>query len=125
MKKTILIADNDQSICSIFEFILTQAGYQAIIVKNEKKISESISNSHIDLAFIDTNLTDNLNTKTIKSISDHHPLLPIILLTNHTSKNIVSPGYQAGAYGILYKPFDIEEVLNIINTITTKGEVND
>jgi len=47
--------------------------------------------------------------------------LPIILITDKSIEECQKKGYTFGAYGILYKPFDIEEILMITNQILRKA----
>ena len=126
MNKTILIADDDQSIISIFDFILRQAQYETITATNGKECLEIIDKKKIDLVFLDIKMPVLSGLETLKVIKEKHPKQMTILMTGYTINTIIKEGLDLGAYGVIYKPFDIEEILSIvretfqsIQTITT------
>jgi len=118
MKKKTLIVDNDPSIRSIFEFMLQQAGYDALSAENGSACLKKIdTDNQIDLIFLDINLPDISGKNILKEIHNKKPNLMVILMANDGFVETLSTGYQSGAYGIIYKPFDIEEVLTVIKKV--------
>jgi DNA-binding NtrC family response regulator len=56
----------------------------------------------------------------LKEILKSYPKLPIILITGNKIEDSQKNSYSYGAYGIIYKPFDAEEILTITNQILRK-----
>jgi DNA-binding NtrC family response regulator len=116
--KNILIADNDPSIISVFEFILQQVGYTAHTTQTARRCQDLIKqNPSISVAFIDINLKDLNGLDWIKEILKNNPNLRILLMTGYGVDNILVPAFDAGIYGVIYKPFDVEEVVEILDAI--------
>ncbi|MSR88555.1 MAG: response regulator [Candidatus Margulisbacteria bacterium] len=121
-KKNILVADNDPSIISIFDFILQQVGYPALTTSSGRRCLDLISqNPQLTLLFLDINLKDISGIELIKQIQKRNPNLLIMLMTGYGVDNILAPAFDLGIYGIIYKPFDIEEVIEILNTLFKKS----
>ena len=118
MEKNILIIDNDSSITAILSFILNQSGYQTLIASSTKDILSSLNNkNHFLMVLMDlkTQKTNSINL--LKKIMLLAPNLPVIAMTKTISAHELKNIYNSGFYGILYKPFDVEEVINIVNLI--------
>ncbi|MFC1771337.1 response regulator [Candidatus Margulisiibacteriota bacterium] len=118
MKKSILIVDDDKSLLSIFEYILDNADYKILTASNAEKCLEIIkSPQNIDLLFLDWKMPEVSGLQLYKSIQKLKPRLPVLLMTGYAVNTLINKALQEGIYGIIHKPFDIEEVLNIIKTI--------
>ena len=118
MKKKTLIVDSDPSIRSIFEFMLHQAGFDTASAESGQACLRVIdTQTDIDLIFLDINLPDISGKTILKEIHNKKPNLMVILMANDGFMDILNSGYQLGAYGIIYKPFDIEEVLSVIKKV--------
>ena len=123
MSQKILIIDDDPSINTIFEFILKQAGYQTLSVNSGKEAIEIIKLSNdIILSFLDIELKNESGIDVFHSIHTINPSIPIILMCGNTPSSLLKKSLSIGAYGIIYKPFDIEEILKIISEIITSLE---
>ncbi|MBT5954238.1 response regulator [bacterium] len=118
MSKNILVVDDDESISSIFEFILQQAGFTVITAKTGNDCLSVLSqNEKIDLIFLDVKMPGISGLDTLREILKSNPNMLVIMMTGFSINEVLKTAYEKGAYGIIYKPFDIEEVLNIINKI--------
>jgi DNA-binding NtrC family response regulator len=116
--KKILLVDKDPSIITILEFILAQSGYQ-VLTSNTSSVAIDIlkKNRDINLIFLDYNMPKLSNTPLHQKIQTISPLAITIFMAGQQYEKLLQNAYEAGAYSILYKPFDIEEVLVQIKTI--------
>lgn len=118
MSKTILVVDDDPSILSIFEFILQQAGYHTITTTSGEACMEIIkSPNRIDLVFLDLKMPGMSGIDTFKEIHRLNPMLLVIMMTGYAVDTLLKEAFEWGAYGVIYKPFDVEEVLALIDKI--------
>ncbi|MCP4049912.1 MAG: response regulator [bacterium] len=118
LNKTVLIVDDDKSINSILEFILQQGGYKTISTTSSLECSKIIkTNRHIDLVFLDMTMPDMPGLEVLENIHKIHPELTVIMMTGYSVDDQLKQIYEKGAYGVIYKPFDVEEVLMIIKNI--------
>ena len=118
MGKKIVIVDDDHSIKSIFEFILMQVGYE-VLTKETGAEAEAIVKEEKDLSlmFLDSSLPDTESEALCEKLLKENPKLPIVIMANIQQAEILNDIFRIGAYGIIYKPFDVEEVLGIIPSI--------
>lgn len=121
MKEKILLVDSDISILNILEFLLTQANFTPIKCLTGKHALEICKNDpEIKLCFMEEKLPDISSYDTLKEILKTNPRLPVILISGTNLENCQKISYSYGAYGIIYKPFDAEEILSITNQIFRK-----
>ena len=117
-QKTILVTDDDSSILSIFEFVLNQAGYKVIKASSGKEcLSVLKSGQKIDLVFLDIKMPHMNGVETFKRIQDISPTVLVIMMTGYAMDQLLKEAYELGAYGIVYKPFDVEEFLSILDAV--------
>ena len=121
MKEKILLIDSDISILNILEFMLTQANYIPIKCHTGKNAIELCKqDSEIKLCCMEEKLPDVSSKDTLKEMLKNNPKLPIILISGSDIEASQKSSYSYGAYGIIYKPFDAEEILTITNQILRK-----
>ena len=44
-------------------------------------------------------------------------MLLIIMMTGYSVDELLKEAFELGAYGVIYKPFDMEEVLSVIDKV--------
>ena len=125
-KKTILVADNSPSITSLFKFVLSHNNYNVIalpskqlflsFLKKNKNIDKDINLILLDLALLET--TTGTAKETLCNLQKKHPTLKIIILAGDKLNTIIDNTILLNTHGIIFKPFDIEDVLKIIKEVT-------
>lgn len=116
-KKTILVIDDDQSILSIFEYILNEAGYETVTAVDGYDAIEKVKTTKFDLVFTDVKMPGLSGIDTYKEIRKLDPKLLVVMMTGYSVDELLKEAFELGAYGVIYKPFDMEEVLSIIEKI--------
>jgi len=116
MKKTIMIADDDQGILDAVGILLEFEGYKVIanlncssLINNEQQVP--------DLLLLDIWMsgTDGRDTCKILKEKENTASLPIIMIS--ASKDIGASAIAAGADDFLAKPFHINELLQKIERL--------
>lgn len=116
--KTILVVDDDQSINSIFEFILQQAGYKTLTATSGEECLDFFRNGQqIDLVFLDLKMPGLSGIETFRELQKIIPTQLVIMMTGYSVDDLLKEAFELGAYGVIYKPFDVEEVLSVIEKI--------
>lgn len=116
--KNILVIDDDVSITSIFEFMLEKEGFKPISA-NTKEDSLTIvkSDTDIDLIFLDVKMPNTSGLELFKEIQKIRPHVLIVMITGYSVDHLLSEAFDLGAYAVIYKPFDVDEVLNLVNKV--------
>ncbi len=120
MKKRLIIVDDDPAITSIFELILKQAGYDVLSCSQGIECVElAKTETHYDMVFLDLNLKEMSGLSVLEKLQVLRPFLPVVMMGSYQEESDLKKIYDCGAYGIIYKPFDVEEVLEIIAQIVS------
>ena len=111
---TIFIIDDDASIREVFEIILLEQGYPVRQISSEQELEQRLLIERPRLIFLDLNFGESkgqdvaqklkANTKTEK--------IPIIIVS--ALSNAKEIALEIGVSDVLEKPFQIEDVLNIV-----------
>jgi two-component system nitrogen regulation response regulator GlnG len=117
-QKTILVIDDDRSILSVFEFVLEQNRYQVITASDaEFGLSLLNANPHVDLVFLDVKMPGMSGIEAFKEIQKTRPDLLVVMMTGYSVDELLREAFELGAHGVIYKPFDVEEIVSVVDKI--------
>ncbi|EKD38608.1 MAG: hypothetical protein ACD_75C00674G0001, partial [uncultured bacterium] len=117
----IQIIDDDRQLCMSFAKILTQEGYAAATAFSGREGIEAVKQSRPDLVILDIRLPDMTGLEVFEVIHELHPKLPVIIITAFGSTDTAIGAIQKGAYDYIYKPFDVPEMLLLVEKAVTAG----
>ncbi len=114
----VLIVDQDQSIGSIFKFIFSKLPLSVKVLRSSKEYLRMLGEgASFSLVFIDSTIRVNSKVSLYEYISSKYPDQDMILLCQDRYVQYLDIAYKNGGRGVLFKPFDIEEVLSISKQI--------
>jgi DNA-binding response OmpR family regulator len=119
--KKIVIFDDDEDILSICSFILEEQGWTVFAYTDCNKIAEKVSSVLPDIIIMDNWIPDDggiIATQTLKK-NDSLKNIPVIYFS--ANSDIALLASHAGAETYLAKPFDLEELENVINSVLVKS----
>ncbi|RAP31991.1 hypothetical protein DID76_01595 [Candidatus Marinamargulisbacteria bacterium SCGC AG-414-C22] len=118
--KKILIFDNDKSIKSILEFILTQHSFNVSLYNNED-IYDILNEQQPHLILLDENIEEDVTSTIFSTIDLYFPKIPILKMIGKKI-SIETLNYSSNyVLGYIYKPLDAEEVLKITKQVLNKA----
>jgi two-component system response regulator AtoC len=110
---TILVVDDEPLIRFALRDGLTADGYRVVEAGTAAEALEK-SRDGVDLVLLDYRLPDGDGISVLKRIKDHDPDTLVILLTAHQSVELAVEAMKQGAYHYANKPFNIEEISNLV-----------
>ena len=114
-KAKILIVDDDASMCETLSDILEEKGYHVVVAQDGPKAIEEAKSQHFDLALIDIVMPGMNGIEALREMKAVDPQITAMIMTGHTALGeSVSEALEAGADGILYKPLDIDAIVEMI-----------
>ena len=119
MKKTILICDDDEGILEVVKIVLEEKGYNVIPLSDPEKVHVTVKKVHPDLILLDLwmpILNGDTITKMIKEDKEIKHIPVIIISANKDTATIAG---QIGANNFLPKPFNIDELEQIVEKCLT------
>lgn len=117
--KKILIIDDDVAILEVMKIILEDKGYHVITTPTGDNIEEKVQDLSPNIILLDfwlAGIDGHYIAKQLKSkVSTKH--IPVIMVSaNHDPKKIA---IEVGADDFLEKPFDIDDLVNIVEKHTS------
>lgn len=118
--KKIIIFDDDEDILSICSYILEEQGWEVHTFTDCNNIVEKVSGVNPAVILMDNWIPDAggiIATQTLKK-SDELKHIPVIYFSANSDIQLLAE--HAGAETYLAKPFDLEDLEQIINTVLVK-----
>jgi two-component system response regulator PilR (NtrC family) len=110
----ILVIDDEADIRETFEALLSSAGYEVTTAESGAAAIERARKTPFDLAITDLRMPDMSGVDTIASLRRIDPALPVIVVSGYVSDESAQRCYEEGGIRIVCKPFDIDEVLDLV-----------
>lgn len=119
MQKKILVVDDDKPLLGALSFMLSSEGYE-VIANSGQGVFKEIEQSNPDIILLDVLLSGGDGRDICKKIKEKEGLknIPVILLSAHPSAGKTYKKYLADEF--LAKPFDNEQLLDLINKYIQK-----
>jgi DNA-binding response OmpR family regulator len=117
--KKIIIFDDDEDILSICSFILEEQGWKVNAFADCNNIIEKVSNIMPDVILMDNWIPDDGGIIATQKLKQNESLKGIPIIYFSANSDIELLATHAGAETYLAKPFDLEELERVINTVLT------
>lgn len=112
-KRHVLIIDDNPTIRALFENILSMGGYITSYAPNGKEALKSLLNFKPDLILLDVEMPVMDGYQTCREIRSNkeYDIIPIIMVTAVSDRDIIKKVLSLGANDYIAKPFEPEELL--------------
>jgi len=117
--KTIVIVDDFKSNTFIMRNALRQMDFD-ILEANDPQIALGFFDGrHVDLLVTDFKMPGMNGAELTKKVKSNlrYKNMPVLILSSETSYDYKKEARDAGAYGWLSKPFDLDRYIKIVNSI--------
>ena len=110
-----MLVDDDVNLCRTLADILEEKGYRVAVAHDGPQAIEEVKGQHFDLALIDIVMPGMNGVEALRQIKAIDSRLTTMLITGHTALGeSASEAIQAGVAGVLYKPLDIDAIVEMI-----------
>jgi DNA-binding NtrC family response regulator len=113
-KVGILIVDDEISVADALEIILCDNGYDVTVALTGRDGLEKINSLHFDVMITDLRLPDMSGLDLLSHVRKKGLGSLVIVITAHSSPEVVLESKRLGAYEVLSKPFFPSDVLSLI-----------
>ncbi len=117
--KQILLVDDDESIRWVLNETLTDLGLKVVQTDSVTNAIEQLEQQSFDLLISDVRMPGASGIDLLKYCQQQHPDLPVIIMTAHSDLDSAVTAYTKGAFEYLPKPFDLDEVSDIVERALT------
>ena len=113
----ILIVDDNLSLCKTMSFVLGRKGYAVTSAKDGMEAIERVKERPFDVIFMDIKMPVMDGVETYKRIKKITPEAVVMMMTAYAVEDLIQEALEEGAYGVIYKPVDIQKALRFINEV--------
>ncbi|MDQ0337845.1 two-component system alkaline phosphatase synthesis response regulator PhoP [Caldalkalibacillus uzonensis] len=124
MTKKILVVDDEQSIVTLLQFNLEQAGYTVVTALDGKTALYLAQKEAPDLIILDLMLPHIDGLELCKTLRGRNNMTPILMLTAKDDELDKILGLELGADDYLTKPFSPREVVARVKAILRRADQN-
>lgn len=116
----ILIVEDNINLYKTISFILGRKGYIVTNAKDGAEAIERVKERPFDIIFMDIKMPLMDGIETFKEIKKIKPETIVVMMTAYAVEDLISKALKEGAYGIIYKPLNMEELLRLTEEILEK-----
>jgi DNA-binding NtrC family response regulator len=122
-KIRVLIADDERGVRLALEVPLRLGGYNVAAVASGREAIELGKREHFDVVLTDVFMPDVGGLDVIREFQQFSPLTKVIAMTAQGSLEIAMEAIQDGAVDFIAKPFDIEQVMTVVERAAGQSQV--
>jgi two-component system response regulator HydG len=119
---SVLIVDDDESLCKSMAMILRHKGYDVSIAMDGTKAIEMVTQRPFDMVFLDIKMPFMDGVEAHRRIKSIRPDAVVMMMTAFSVDDMIKQALREGAYGIMYKPLDMAQVIDIVEKARSSGE---
>jgi len=123
MKNKILVVDDEQSIVTLLQYNLEQAGYEVITAMDGEEGKQKAETQSPDFIVLDLMLPKIDGMEVCKQLRQKSIMTPILMLTAKDDQLDKIIGLELGADDYMVKPFSPREVLARVKAILRRTQV--
>ncbi len=113
-RNQVLIVDDEPNLRKILSAQLTRDGYDVLTAEDGEQGLALLKEHHIDLVISDLKMPKVDGMTLLRKALVEDPELPVILITAHGTIDTAVEALKAGAFDFVTKPFDKDEVRQIV-----------
>ncbi len=117
-KANILVVDDSLSQGKTMSSILRRSGYAVTSAIDGLEAIDRARERPFDITFMDIKMPRMDGVEAYRRIKQIRPDSVVIMMTAYSDDDLLEQALQVGAYDILYKPLDMEEILMMIGDLS-------
>lgn len=125
MRSQILIVDDEKSFVRSMTFALSEAGFHTRSAHTGEEALTMLAEEAADLVLLDLRLPGMDGMDVLAETTRLYPGLPVIMISAHGDTRAAVQAVKAGATDYLTKPFALDELLHIIDTVTDRARMQE
>ncbi|MFH1846507.1 MAG: response regulator [Candidatus Omnitrophota bacterium] len=110
----ILVVDDNKDFADVFSDILEANGYKAECCYSGKSALELVKGNKFDVVFLDMRMPEMDGVETLREIKKIDENMTVIIMTGYSVDEMVHKALEEKASEIIYKPFEINKVLGLL-----------
>jgi DNA-binding NtrC family response regulator len=117
-KTLLLVVDAHFNDRETLRTILEGKGYRVATAHDGAEAIEMVKSRHYDIIFLDVKLPGIDGIETFEQVKLIDPEAVVIMMTGCDEEDLVRGAVNEGAYTCIYKPFDMQKVIELVEKIS-------
>ena len=114
----ILVVDNEREICRMFEKWFSLEAHRVETVLTGEKAISLIKKKYFDIVFLNVILVELQGIEVLEKIKEISQEIKVIMMSGKLlNKNLLNDLREKGASGFLQKPFSIEDLHKLLDSL--------
>lgn len=114
-QQTVLIVDDEPDILQLLEITLARMNLGSICAGNVRDAKRLLAEHHPNLCLTDMKLPDGSGMALIEHVQEHHPDVPIAMITAHGSVESAIEALKLGAFDFVTKPLELDKLRELVS----------
>ncbi len=119
----ILLVEDDPAIAATLSRILLEEGYQIVTETTGETGLARARDGSFDIVITDLKLPGLSGLQLVRQLHPEQPRLPILMMTAHGTTETAIEAIQSGAFDYVLKPFEMPELLNLVQRAVTASRL--
>lgn len=115
MKETILIVDDEESICQSLKAILSDEGHNVLVATSGEEALKIMEEDMPRLILLDIWLPGIDGLETLEKIKALYPNVIVIMMSGHGTIETAVKATKLGAFDFIEKPLSLDKVIIMVN----------
>lgn len=112
--KKLLVVDDQYGIRVLLNEILQKDGYAVFQAANGVQALSIVQDENPELILLDMKIPGMDGLEILRRIKATHPEIKVIMMTAYGELNLINEAMELGAVSYFSKPFDIDDVRQVI-----------
>ncbi len=121
----LLIIDDEANIRNIVSILMKKEGYEVETAVSGENAIDLVDRNSFDVIIADINLPGITGIETMKVIKAKYPEIQFIFITAHATYSLAVESIKYGGYNFLTKPFDNNDLINIVHGANQIKQLSD
>ena len=119
----VLVVDDQRSIRLTLSAILESRGCDVTEVEDGYRAIDAAAESSFDLVLMDIKMPGINGVQTFREIKKTSPGSLVVMMTGYAVQDLVDTAMEEGALSVIYKPFEMEEVFKLVDSISKSVKI--
>ena len=119
----LLLVEDDLNLAANLRQVLEDDGFSVTHTARGDEGLSSATTKAFDVVLTDLRLPGMGGLELVRQLHEKHPRLPVVLMTAHGTIETAIEATKLGAYDYLQKPFEMEELLSLLNRAVEAGRL--
>lgn len=118
----ILVCEDNVMTLRTIEFALKKAGYSVFMAEDGDQGIRVLAEEEIDLVITDINMPYTKGLELVRHINTKlEAKIPVIVVSGITNKETKEHAMELGAEGYMTKPFDLNDMVDMVKSVSEKN----